>query len=78
VGEDEVPIVGGEECFVSCAFKTVCCGEEVVVDGAGFTLIVDDGVFRAVSVVYAAREMVGVVGVVFTRGTVRVHDRGLW
>ena len=46
-------------------------------DGAGFTLIVDDGVFRAVSVVYAAREMVGVVGVVFTRGTVRVHDRGV-
>jgi len=73
-----VLIVGGEKWFVSCAFKMVCCGEELMVDAAGVALVVDAGVVSVVSVVYAAGEVVGVVGVVLAGGTVRVHDRGLW
>lgn len=47
-------------------------------DAAGVALVVDVGVFRIVSVVYAAWETVGVVGGVLAGGTVRVHDKGLW
>lgn len=49
-----------------------------MVDAAGVALVVDAGVVSVVSVVYAAGETVGVVGVVLAGGTVRVHDRGLW
>lgn len=47
-----------------------------MMDAADAALVMDAGVFRIVSVVYATREVVGVVGVVLTGGTVRVHGRG--